>query len=62
MTHGHSGPYTYGMTSRRSNNSSSGSSIDSPRKSSPYVPLYENSEMTYSARQPAGRPVMPIRY
>ena len=25
------------------------------------MPLYENSEMTYSARQPAGRPVMPIR-
>ena len=37
-------------------------SLDSLRqKSSPYVPLYENSEMTYSARQPAGRPVMPIR-
>jgi len=73
VTHGHSGPYTYGM-SRRSNNSSR-SSLDSlqhpksslgslhslQKPSSSYVPLYENSEMTYSARQPAGRPVMPIR-
>ena len=79
VTHGHSGPYTYGMSRSRSNNNSSsgGSSIDdgslgslrngsgghSQQKasSSPYAPLYENSEMTYSARQPAGRPVMPIR-
>ena len=77
VTHGHSGPYTYGMSrSRSNNNSSGGSSIDEgslrngslggynqqqKASSSPYAPLYENSEMTYSARQPAGRPVMPIR-
>ena len=79
VTHGHSGPYTYGMSRSRSNNNSSsgGSSIDDglslrngslgghsqqqKASSSPYAPLYENSEMTYSARQPAGRPVMPIR-
>ena len=54
--HSHSGPYAYGM-SRKSD--SSASSLDSLQKS--YVPLYENSEMTYSTRQPAGRPVMPIR-
>ncbi len=39
----------------------SGGRSPSNGSSSGYAPLYENSEVTYSSRQPAGKPVMPIR-
>ncbi len=38
-----------------------GGQSSSNASSSGYAPLYENNEVTYSARQPAGKPVTPIR-
>ena len=38
------------------------SDLTSPRRPHvPAMPLYENSSMQYSARQPAGKPIVPIR-
>jgi hypothetical protein len=64
VTQALAGAYTYGMRSSCAQPTPPPppppDSIDS-LQSPVYVPLYENSEMTYSARQPAGKPVMPIR-